>query len=290
MRFARFIAFFTVVVCLVSCSRDPKKVRQSYLESGTKYFDRGKYKEASIMYRNAIRTDPKFGEAYYHLALTELKLQQIPSAVPALRRAIELLPPKTADYTDSNVKLAEILLMAAQAPEMGDRNVRALEEVRSIRDLLLKQNPNSFDGTKLQGELDLSDAMQFAGQNKVPESKAKMEEAIATYRKALQIKPGDTSTMLALAKTLALYSELGEAEQIYKEVLDKDKSQLVAYNELYRLYSAQGKKTEAENILKPRHCQPPGGLRSPDVACGALLLGQRPPGNDQGPEQPEVSL
>ena len=194
MRFARFIAFFTVVVCLVSCSRDPKKVRQSYLESGTKYFDRGKYKEASIMYRNAIRTDPKFGEAYYHLALTELKLQQIPSAVPALRRAIELLPPKTADYTDSNVKLAEILLMAAQAPEMGDRNVRALEEVRSIRDLLLKQNPNSFDGTKLQGELDLSDAMQFAGQNKVPESKAKMEEAIAFGQHSVA-----AFTLLALA-------------------------------------------------------------------------------------------
>lgn len=250
MRFVRLIAFFTVALCLVSCSRDPMKVRQAYLESGNKYFDRGKYKEASIMYRNAVRTDPKFGEAYYHLALTELKLQHLANAVPPLRRAIELLSPKSVDYVDSNVKLAEILLLAAQAPEAGDRNTRVLDEVRGIRDLLIKHNPNSFEGTKLSGELDLNDAMSLARKNKVPESKEKMEEAIATYRKALQLKPGDTVTMLALAKTLALYSELGEAEQLYKEVLDKDKSQIVAYNELYRLYSVEGKRQDAENILR----------------------------------------
>jgi tetratricopeptide (TPR) repeat protein len=250
MRFVRFIAFFTVALCLVSCSRDPKKVRQAYLESGNKYFDRGKFKEASIMYRNAIRTDPKFGEAYYHLALTELKLEHLPNAVPPLRRAVELLSPKTNDYVDSNVKLAEILLLAAQAPESGNHNAQALEEAKGIRDLLLKRDPNSFEGTKLQGELNLNDAMQLARKNMVPESKEKMEEAIATYRKALQLKPGDVVTMLALAKTLALYSELGEAEQLYKEVIDKDKTQIVAYNELYKLYSVEGKRQEAENILR----------------------------------------
>jgi tetratricopeptide (TPR) repeat protein len=250
MRSVRFIAFFMVALCLVSCSRDPKKVRQAYLESGNKYFDRGKFKEASIMYRNAVRTDPKFGEAYYHLALTELKLQHLANAVPPLRRAIELLSPNSDDSIDSNVKLAEILLLAAQAPDVGNRNTLALDEVRGIRDLLLKHNPNSFDGAKLSGELDLSDAMQLARRNKPQEAKEKMEEAIATYRRALQLKPGDIVAMLALAKTLSLYSELAEAEQIYKEVLDKDKTQLVPYNELYRLYSAERKTVEAENILK----------------------------------------
>lgn len=250
MRFARLIALLTTALCLISCSMDPKTVRKKYLESGNKYFDRGKYKEASLMYRNSIKTDPKFGEAYYHLALTELKLQQFASAAAALRRAIELTSPNSPEYIDSNIKYAEILLLAAQAPDVAGRNERTLDEVRGIRDTLMKRNPKSFEGTKLTGELDLNDAMQLARRNKVPESKAKMEEAIATYRAALQIKPGDTVTMLALAKTLALYSELGEAEQLYKEVLDKDKTQLSAYNELYRIYSAQGRKAEAENILK----------------------------------------
>jgi tetratricopeptide (TPR) repeat protein len=250
MRFVRFVAFLAVALCLVSCSRDPKKVRQAYLESGNKYFDRGKYKEASLMYRNSIKTDPKFGDAYYHLALTELKLQQIASAVPALRRAIELTNPNSNEFTDSNIKLAEILLLAAQAPDVAGRNEKILDEARGIRDLLMRQNANSFEGTKLTGELDLNDAMVLARRNKVPESKAKMEEAISTYRKALQLKPGDIITMLALAKTLSLYSEVAESEQLYKEILDKDKTQLPAYNELYKLYSAQGKRQEAENILK----------------------------------------
>ena len=248
MRFMRLIAFFMVALCLVSCSRDPKKVRQSYLQSGNKYFDRGKYKEASIMYRNALRTDPKFGEAFYHLALTELKLQHLANVVPALRRAIELLPPNSNEYIDSNVRLANILIMVARG---GDRSSKpALEEARGIRDLLLKRNPNSFEGTKLQGDLDELEALQFAAGNKAPETKQKMEEAISTYRKALQFKPSDIDTMLALARTLSLYAELGEAEQLYKEIIDKDKDGLPAYMELYRLYFAQGKRPEAENILK----------------------------------------
>ena len=37
--------------------------------------------------------DRKFGEAYYHLALVDLQLQETPNAVPQLRRAVELLKP-----------------------------------------------------------------------------------------------------------------------------------------------------------------------------------------------------
>jgi tetratricopeptide (TPR) repeat protein len=188
----RFIVFLIGALTLVSCSRDPKIVRQKYLESGNKYFAKGRYKEASITYRNAIRTDPKFGEAYYHEALVELKLSRIANAVPYLRRAIELLPAddsKTAaaDYVDANVKLAEILLLAAQTSDPGDRNNKFLDEVRGIKDLLLKKDPNSFDGTKLNGELTLNDAIQLYKKNKPQESKEKMEEAIGVYRKALQL-------------------------------------------------------------------------------------------------------
>jgi tetratricopeptide (TPR) repeat protein len=250
MRFVRYSAFLTVAIFLVSCSHDPKVVREKNLDSGNKYFDRGKYKEASIMYRNAIKADPKFGEAYYRLALVELKLQQVASAVAPLRRAMELLPPKTADYTDANVKYAEIMLLAAQAPEVGDHNQRALDEVRAIKDMLIKQDPNSFEGTKLEGELALNDAITLYKKNKQPESKQKMEEAIADYRKALGQKPGDTTTMLALGKTLALYGEVDEAEQLYRQIIDKDKTQLAPYNELYKVYVAKKKMPEAENVLK----------------------------------------
>jgi tetratricopeptide (TPR) repeat protein len=250
MRFVRFIAFIAVALCLVSCSRDPKKVRQYYLESGNKWYDHGKYKEASIMYRNAIKADGKFGQAYYKLALTELKQQHILGAVNPLRRAMELLPHNSPEGIDANVKFAEIMLLAAQAPDAGDHNAKALEEVRGIKDMLLAQNPNSFEGTKLLGELTFSDAMLLARKNKPQEAKGKLEEAIGIYRKALTLKAGDPTTMMSLAKGLLLYGEIDEGEQLYRQVLDKDKTLLAPYNELYKVYIAKQKLQDAENILK----------------------------------------
>src|SRR5438309_11464858 len=88
-----------ILTCLLllaisaSCSRDPNVIKARYLQNGNKYFDKGKFKEASIMYRTAIQKDQKFGEAYYRLALTELKVDQPFAAVQSLRRAVELLKP-----------------------------------------------------------------------------------------------------------------------------------------------------------------------------------------------------
>src|SRR5215468_368186 len=98
-----------LLLLTVSCSRDPNVVKLRYLNNGNKYFDKGKYKEASIMYRTAIQKDAKFGPAYYRLALTSIKVGEPVSAVQSLRRAVELLPPG-ADRTDARVKLADLYL------------------------------------------------------------------------------------------------------------------------------------------------------------------------------------
>lgn len=247
MFFVRSVTLVVAAICLVSCSRDPKVVRQRYLESGNKYFDRGKYKEASLMYRNALKKDQKFGPAYYRLALVELKQDHVANAVAALRRAISLLPdndkdPKLAsdykDLVDAKIRLAEILLFAAQGPN-EEQNKQLRKEVEDTRDWLLKKDANSFEGTKLKAELELSDALALFRIKKAQESKQKMEEAISDYRKALQVKPDDTATTLALAKTLALYGELKESEELYKRVVEKDKMALSAYTELYKLYIAR---------------------------------------------------
>jgi len=49
MRSKRLVAIIvTAVLALVSCSRDPNVAKRRYLESGNKYFDKGKYREARI--------------------------------------------------------------------------------------------------------------------------------------------------------------------------------------------------------------------------------------------------
>ena len=88
MRSKRLVAIIiTTVLALVSCSRDPNVVKKRYLESGNKYFEKARYKEASIQYRNALKRDQKYGAAHYRLALVGLKVGDIGGAVASLEIA-----------------------------------------------------------------------------------------------------------------------------------------------------------------------------------------------------------
>ncbi len=98
-----------LLLALASCTRDPKVRAQRYVENGNKFFARGKYKEASIMYRRAQKEDARSGESYYRLALTDMKLSAYGDAFRALLRAVELEP----ENTDAKIKLCDLYLLSA---------------------------------------------------------------------------------------------------------------------------------------------------------------------------------
>jgi tetratricopeptide (TPR) repeat protein len=243
---------------LASCSRDPNVVKKHYLESGNKYFEKGRYKEASIQYRNALKRDPKYGAAHYKLALVSLKVGDVGGAVSALRRAIELIPVDQPDHWDAVVKLTEIYLAVAkgEAPYM--------KEVKDFTDALLKRDPNSFDGHRLVGDLSYSKATDAyksaadADKNKHPEEgierrkegQAFLDTAAAEYRKADSIKPGQQGVSMQLARVLAAKGDFDGAETLYRRVIAKDKTYQYAYTELYRLYMFQKKPGDAEQVLR----------------------------------------
>jgi tetratricopeptide (TPR) repeat protein len=89
--------FFTVLIValsllLNSCLSDPESRKKKFLANGNKYYEKGKLREASIMFRNALKEDARFGEAYYRLALTSVKLGQYGDALSSFQRAVELQP------------------------------------------------------------------------------------------------------------------------------------------------------------------------------------------------------
>src|ERR1051326_3009394 len=135
---------------LMSCSRSPDVAKQRYLESGNKYYDRGKYKEARIMYLDAIQKDRLFGPAYYRLGLTSLKLQSLTEAVGAFRRAMDLIKEDRPEHWDAMVKLSEIYLLVGR----GQNQKQYLDEVHDFCEKLLKRDPKSFDGHRLTADLD----------------------------------------------------------------------------------------------------------------------------------------
>ncbi|MDQ6678409.1 MAG: tetratricopeptide repeat protein, partial [Acidobacteriota bacterium] len=249
--YKRLLVLILMALALVSCSRDPQVIKKRYLDSGNKYYDRGKYKEASIMYRRALSTDAKYGEAWYHLALTNSKLGQVANSVPAYRRAIELLPNGSKEANQSNLNLAEILLLAAQQNGAANgRNQPLIQEVDGISKQFLARDPNSFEGHKLKADLLLVQAIDFVRANDIPNAKKETGEAIAEYRRTLALKPGDLNIQISLARTLSLYGENAEAEQLFRKIIDTNKGGTAGYLELYRLYASQKRPDDAEAILK----------------------------------------
>lgn len=243
----RILALSLVAASLISCNRDPNYLKQKYLQSGIKYYDGGRYKEASIMFRKSVEADRKFGPAYYHLALTDLKQGQVPNAVPAFRRAQELLKPGTPDADDTDLKLSEILIVAAQAQQ---NNEALLKEVQQTVDGLLKRNPNSWQGHKLSGDLAMLDTAKYYRARQFPDAKKAVGIAVAEYRRALSAKPNDPVITLALGRTLVVDGEAAESEALFKGMIARDKKNLNGYYELYRLYLGQRRIPEAEAVLK----------------------------------------
>lgn len=241
-RFATLVILFS----FLACSRDPNVVKKKYLDSGNKYFNREKYKEASIMYRRALAKDQRYDQAYYRLALAELRMGRIASAVGPLRRAIELLP-QGADRMDANLKLADIYLVASTNSQ---QRAQFTDEIQRIADEFLQKDPNSFEGHRLKGNLAFANVMEFYRNGNQARATQEMQNSIAEFRKAAAIKPNDLELQIALARAFATDRQFGEAEKLYLSVIAQNKNLASAYAELYNVYLAQNRLVDAENILK----------------------------------------
>ena len=231
------------LVALVSCNRDPSVAKKRYLDSGNKYFERGKFKEASIMYRNALQKDQRYGPAHYRLGLTYIRMGQLAPAVQSLRRAVELLPTEQPDHWDAAIKLSEIYLAASPDKQY-------LEEVEGYAKQLLKRDPNSYDGHRLSGDLGYVRSAAALRVAQREEAKAFLAESIVEYRKADAIKPEQPGIQMQLARALAAQGDSAGAQQIYLHLIEKHKTLDYAYTELYRLDMLTGKPEEGEKVLK----------------------------------------
>lgn len=249
MRLMRSIRLMPVVVigalALASCSRDPNVAKRRYLESGNKYFDRARYKEAVIQYRNALKADPRYGQAHYRLALTYLK--SVPpnygGALKELRRSVELLKGQP-EYWDSMVKMADIYLSP-----VAPRDKQILDEADKYCKELLEHDAKSFDGLRLTGDLDYVRAIEAAKVKNVDDAKKLLASALDEYQKADALKPADEGVSMMLARVLADTGDAAGSERYYRAILDRNKAFLEAYRELYRLLWVQNKRSDAEAAL-----------------------------------------
>jgi tetratricopeptide (TPR) repeat protein len=156
--------------------------------------------------------DPKYGEAYYRLALTEIELKDYSSAVRSLQRATELEP----DNEDAAIRLAEIYLAAYVGNPKP--NKRLLEDAKPLVDRILGKNPKSYDGLRLTADIALASGDRAT--------------SIQKLREANAVKPWQPQTTLALVKNLIAINQTQEAEKIGTELISRNETLGQAYDVL----------------------------------------------------------
>ena len=215
-----------------SCDRDPKVARVKYLNNGNKYFDRGKLKEASIMYRRALQKDLRYGEAWYRLGLTNLKLQDFVEARKDFLRAMDLDP----SNLDAIVKAADLdLAVALVSPKQREK---AGIDLKDMVATLKKRSPENYDYYRLAGYVALLDKDSPA--------------AIVNFKKADAVKPEQSDLVLILVQTLLADGKTDEAEQHARAHIAKVKNYGPLYDVLYTSYVRQKRLNDAENLLKEK--------------------------------------
>lgn len=228
----RILALLMALLTFGGCMRDPEKAKRRYLENGNKYMKQAKYKEAALMYRNALRFDPKFGEAYAQLGDAELRRGDVRSAVGAYRRAIELLP----SSDDSAGKLADIYLAAYSM--QNNRTSPLLNEVRDLADTLLKKDPNSYHGLRLKGFLAISDN--------------KPSEAVDWFRKADAARPKQPELRFALAQVLNQDNQWLDSEKVARQIIADSPQYVPVYDFLALQYLRRKDPATAEAIIQQK--------------------------------------
>ncbi len=221
-----------LLLALTSCTRDPKVLAQRLLVNGNKFFAKGLYKEAVIMYRNALTKDKRFGEAYYRLALADLKLGALSDSVQALRRAVELQP----NNSDAITKLAELYLLASLQDHKN--SAQLAKDSQELADKLLAQDPNSFDGHRLRGQL-----MLLAPNRDVP-------AAVKEFAAANQTRPLQPEVCVPYFQALVRDNQFPDAEKLAQDMIAKDKTYSQIYDYLYTQYRRLNRIDDAERLIK----------------------------------------
>jgi tetratricopeptide (TPR) repeat protein len=228
IRNALLTAALTASIFVCGCGRSAKQ----YIDHGNQLFDAGKYDEAALNYRNAVRKDPQSGEALYRLGLTLLRQNKASEAYQNLNRAVTLSPQNTpAKVQLANLALSGYVLDPSHPAALYDR-------ARSIADELLAANANSVDGLRLKAGIALVDK--------------KPGDAVDLLNRALRISPDSQEIQIGLAEALFRNGQPVEAEKQAKDSISRHPRFAPGYELLYGVYLNQQRWDEAEALLKSR--------------------------------------
>ena len=183
---AMVFAGLIIAFSMSACSKSPEEKRVAYLKSAKQYMDEGKYGEASIQFRNALKIVPDDADTLVSLGKVELKRHRVRDAYFAFSRASKVDP--------SNIEARQYL---ASLFLVGKRYQDAIKEARAI----LARDPGNVKAVEV-----LSQALFLTG---------KREQGIREIEKILRQKRPSQPVFL---NAIEMYTGVGKTEDALRLV------------------------------------------------------------------------
>lgn len=278
---SKIAAVLVTGVLLVSCSKDPQKSKQAFLENGDRYASEKKYPEAILEYRNAIAQDPKFGEARFKLGEAYAESGQARSSLGEYVRAADLMP----DHVEAQLRAGVGLLAAGQYPEAKARALAALaKDPRNVRGLVLLGNSmagmQDMDGAikTVQQAIDSDprEELTYGNLGTLELAQGNREAAENAFKKAAEIAPESESAHLGLANFYWASRRLDDCEKELKLAIKYAPKSPTTLRALAVFYSLKGNAAEAEQYLQ-QYAKEANDLKSGLALADFYLLRQDGP-------------
>lgn len=207
-----------IATVFTSCDR---KSKEELLNEGQKYSQKGNYRGAVVLYKNALEKDPNYTEARFNLADAYLQIGKYESAEKEFNKVLRQLP----NDTRVPLKLAELYLRT-------DRK----EKVITSLDSYLKEHPDNAEAHDLLGRA-------YA-------LKKDFVKAKDLFRKAIAL---DAEKVLPYLHLAQLYIQLKEnilAREILEGLISRNVKNIPAYYLLARMETSLGNREKALTIYQ----------------------------------------
>jgi tetratricopeptide (TPR) repeat protein len=204
----------------VGCSRDPEKAKRRYLESGQRFVQQQKYAEAQIQFKNALKIDPRYVDAFYELGKAQLAMRQGQDALKSYTQALSLAPKRD----DIRLDLAKLYIGGTLPKE-------AEQEINTV----LEHNPNNPLAHQILGTA-------LVGQEKY-------REGLESFNKCTSLDPKNSACYVSAALAHIVLKEYPQGQELLTKALAIDPNSLQAYRTLANFYVMERDLAKADEVL-----------------------------------------
>ncbi len=225
------------------------------------------YRSAKEELAKALALDERIGEAHDTLGLLSSQFDwDWDTADREFSRAIALAPSYSCAHEDRAGFLA-----------LMGRRAEALEEIAKINQLdysvsaawtvsgtyyLLRDYPALIEASKRGLLLDPKDWLQHSDLGVGYEGTGELQQAVSEYQKAIEMSGGDSNNVVALAHAYSALGRKTDAEKILRDLERKSKGTSTAPYTMATIYAGLGENDKAFEFLEKAYSQKSLGIAS----------------------------